>query len=102
MGVDVGTLETVFMRNMPPSPANYAQRAGRAGRSLKSAAYSITYCPNSSHDQNYFKDPVSMIKGTIKPPSFNVDNEKIALRHIFASAFSFFWRKYPELYKDNW
>lgn len=101
MGVDVGTLETVFMRNMPPSPANYAQRAGRAGRSLKSAAYSITYCPNSSHDQNYFKDPVSMIKGTIKPPSFNVDNEKIALRHIFASAFSFFWRKYPELYKKT-
>jgi len=99
MGVDVGTLETVFMRNMPPSPANYAQRAGRAGRSLKSAAYSLTYCPNSSHDQNYFKDPVSMIKGTIQPPLFNVDNEKIVLRHIFASAFSFFWRKYPELYK---
>jgi ATP-dependent helicase YprA (DUF1998 family) len=99
MGVDVGTLETVFMRNMPPSPANYAQRAGRAGRSSRSAAYSLTYCPNSSHDQNYFKDPVSMIKGTIQPPSFNVDNEKIALRHIFASAFSFFWRKYRELYK---
>ncbi len=99
MGVDVGTLETVFMRNMPPSPANYAQRAGRAGRSSKAAAYSLTYCPNSSHDQNYFKDPVAMIKGTIQPPSFNVDNEKITLRHIFASAFSFFWRKYRELYK---
>ena len=98
MGVDVGTLETVFMRNMPPSPANYAQRAGRAGRSIKSAAYSLTYCPNSSHDLNYFKNPVSMIKGTIEPPSFNVNNEKIVLRHIFASAFSFFWKKYPELY----
>lgn len=101
MGVDVGTLETVFMRNMPPTPANYAQRAGRAGRSLKSAAYALTYCPNNSHDLNFFKNPVSMIKGMITPPAFNVNNEKIVLRHIFASAFSFFWKKYPELYKRN-
>lgn len=101
MGVDVGTLETVFMRNMPPSPANYAQRAGRAGRSVKSAAYALTYCPNNSHDLNFFKNPVSMIKGTITPPAFNVNNEKIVLRHIFASAFSFFWRKHRELYKKK-
>lgn len=101
MGVDVGTLETVFMRNMPPSPANYAQRAGRAGRSAKSAAYALTYCPNSSHDLNYFKNPVAMIKGTITPPAFNVDNEKIVLRHIFASAFSHFWQEYPDLFTKN-
>lgn len=98
MGVDVGSLETVFMRNMPPSPANYAQRAGRAGRSLRSAAYAITFCPNSSHDLNYFKNPVKMIEGKIRPPFFNVSNDKILLRHIFASAFSYFWRLYPEYY----
>lgn len=50
MGIDIGDLETVFMRNVPPSPANYVQRAGRAGRRKDSAAYILTYCGTGSHD----------------------------------------------------
>ena len=100
MGVDVGTLETVFMRNMPPSPANYIQRAGRAGRSIDSAAFALTFCNRSNHDLTFFKDPMSMIRGVINPPKFKIENDKIAIRHVFAVSFSFFWKKYPQFFES--
>ncbi len=98
MGVDVGELETVFMRNMPPSAANYAQRAGRAGRSKNSAAFAITFCNKSNHDFNYFNSPCDMISGKILPPMFKVENEKISIRHLYSSALSFFFKLYPNYF----
>ena len=98
MGVDVGELETVFMRNMPPSPSNYAQRAGRAGRSAKSAAFALTFCNKSNHDFNFFDHPNEMINGIIEPPHFKIDNEKISIRHLYSSALSFFFKIHPEFF----
>lgn len=100
MGVDVGELETVFMKNMPPTPANYIQRAGRAGRRSDSTAYSLTFCKLSSHDLTYFKHPNKMIKGKIKPPKFKIENEKIVKRHVQAAVISKFWKVYPDKYKN--
>ena len=100
MGVDVGELETVFMRNMPPSASNYAQRAGRAGRSAKSAAFALTFCNKSNHDFNYFDRPTEMINGVIEPPHFKIDNEKICIRHLYSSALSFFFKLHPEFFSN--
>lgn len=100
MGVDVGELETVFMKNMPPTPANYAQRAGRAGRRKDSVAYSLTFCRLSSHDLTYFNTPVKMIRGKIYPPKFKTENEKIIKRHMNASIIAAYWRANSEKYKD--
>jgi len=101
MGVDVGSLETVYMRDVPPSPANYVQRAGRAGRARQSAAFVMTYAKLSSHDFTYYQDPPSMISGKIKAPVFEIENEKILNRHIFAVAMSAFFSAHDDVYAGD-
>ena len=98
MGIDIGNLETVFMRNVPPTPANYVQRAGRAGRRKESSAYILTYCGTGSHDFTYFNEPEKMISGIIRPPYFNVLNKKIIVRHLMATCLGFFFRNNPEYF----
>lgn len=98
LGVDVGELETVFMKNVPPTPANYAQRAGRAGRRTDSTAYALTFARLSSHDFSQFRQPEKMISGVVRPPHFELTNTKIARRHMYACAFAHFWRQHPEFF----
>lgn len=92
MGVDLGSLETVFMRDVPPTPANYIQRAGRAGRSKNSVSYVVTYCGSNSHDAYYFQHASDLVNGKAKPPVFDVCNKKLIQRQINATCLSYFFK----------
>lgn len=92
LGVDVGDLQAVLMRNVPPRTANYVQRAGRAGRRTDSAAYVLTFAQRRSHDLNYYNEPEKMVAGEMKPPYVSLSNEKILRRHLHSLVFSSFFR----------
>ncbi len=89
LGIDISSLNIVHMRNVPPSPANYAQRSGRAGRSGQSALV-FTYASKlSPHDKHYFSDPVKMVAGIVQAPRIDLTNEELIKSHINATVLSF-------------
>lgn len=93
MGVDIGSIVAVLCRNVPPSPANYVQRAGRAGRRQGDKALIVTFARRRSHDIQYVSNPLMLIKGAIPVPSLSLENVDLVRRHIFAIALSEYLRQ---------
>ncbi len=96
LGVDLGTLDTIFLRNVPPESFNYAQRVGRAGRRRGFPGFALTYCRRNPHDLYHFAEPQRMMSGKVNPPVLSIQNEKIVARHLTAVALAAFFRAQPE------
>ena len=86
LGVDIGGLSVVHLRNAPPNPANYVQRSGRAGRSGQGALV-FTYCSGfSPHDRHYFRNQAALVAGAVQAPRIDLCNRELLATHLHALA----------------
>ncbi|ASJ82570.1 DEAD/DEAH box helicase [Pseudomonas aeruginosa] len=84
MGVDIGGISVVAMNNVPPHPANYLQRAGRAGRRREGRSLALAVCKNTPHDQSVFNNPLWPFNTPMRMPKVSLQSPDLVQRHVNA------------------
>ena len=83
LGIDIGDLSTVTLCSVPPSTANYRQRAGRAGRRDGNALI-LTIANAEPHDLYFYAEPLEMLAGGVDPPGIFLDAVAVLERQMTA------------------
>lgn len=92
MGINIGDLQKVLLRNAPPTSASYVQRVGRAGRGSDKNAVCVTLCRRTKYDADMWADPPRLMSGEVRTPTVFTQNRVIAQRHFNAVVFAHFLR----------
>ncbi len=84
LGIDISDLSVVHLRNVPPNPANYAQRSGRAGRGGQNALVVTYAAAGSPHDQYFYQRQQQMVAGVVVPPRLELANQDLVKSHVYS------------------
>ncbi len=92
LGIDIGGLNAVFLSNVPPGPANYFQRAGRAGRRADGSSLALTHTRPAPFDREVFARFDAYLGRELRVPRVLLDRERVARRHLAAWLLGEFYR----------